>query len=72
MEPCRSTFAELVSDYIEEKRATGCVFTKTTQTLDRIVGLQNQTDGGEPCLSPELLSRWVEKTPWENETNRNN
>ncbi len=72
MEPRRSTFADLVGDYIEERRATGCDFTKAAQTLRRIVRLQKQTDGGEPRLSPELRSRWIEKTPWENETNRNN
>jgi integrase/recombinase XerD len=72
MEPGRKTFAEVVSDYIDEKRATGCDFTKAERTLRRIVALQKLTDGGEHSLSPELLSRWLEKTPWENETNRNN
>ena len=72
MQRSSTTFTEVVGDYIEEKRATGCDFTKAAQTLRRIVSLQEQTDGGMPCLSAELLSRWIEKTPWENETNRSN
>jgi len=72
MQPGRTTFTQLVSDYIEERQATGCDFTKAAQTLRRIASLQKQTDGGEPRLSTELVSRWIEKTPWENETNRNN
>jgi integrase/recombinase XerD len=72
MHRSRTTFTELVGDYIEEKRATGSDFTKAARTLRRIVSLQKQTDGGAPRLSIELLSRWIEKTPWENETNRNN
>jgi integrase/recombinase XerD len=64
------TFATVVADYIEEKRATGYRFAKEAQVLRRIVALQNQTDGGVPRLSQELANRWTEKTPWENETNR--
>jgi integrase/recombinase XerD len=64
------TFATVVANYIEEKRATGYRFAKEAQVLRRIVELQNQTDDGHPCLSQELASRWIEKTPWENETNR--
>ena len=70
MQRDNTTFAELVRDYIDERRATGCRFTKATQILRRIVNLQEQTDSGDPRLSAELLARWVEKTPWENETNR--
>jgi len=70
MQRGNTTFAELVRDYIDERRATGCRFTKATQILRRIVNLQEQTDSGDPRLSAELLARWVEKTPWENETNR--
>lgn len=65
-----STFATVVADYVAEKQATGCRFAKETQVLRRIVELQNQIDGGYPCLSGELANRWIEKTPWENETNR--
>jgi integrase/recombinase XerD len=64
------TFATVVADHIEEKRATGYRFAKEAQVLRRIVELQNQTDAGHPRLSQELASRWIEKTPWENETNR--
>ena len=72
MQRNKTTFAVLVSDYIEERRATGCAFTKAAPILRRIVNLQKEIDGGSPHLSAELLSRWIEKTPWENETNRNN
>lgn len=64
------TFATVVADYIAEKQATGYRFAKGAQVLRRIVELQNQIDGGDPCLSGELANRWIEKTPWENETNR--
>ena len=64
------TFATVVADYIEEKRATGYRFAKESQVLRRIVELQNRTDSGVPGLSQELANRWIEKTPWENETNR--
>ena len=70
MKSGKETFAEVVADYIEEKRATGYRFAKEAQVLRRIVELQNQTDGGDPRLSQELANRWIEKTPWENETNR--
>ena len=70
MERRKGTFAEVVADYIEEKRATGCHFAKGAQMLRRIVDLQKETDRGLPCLSAGLLTRWIEKTPWENETNR--
>jgi len=70
MEPSKQTFAEIVTDYIHEKRAIGCNFAKGAQVLRRIVDLQKKTDEGAPCLSAELLARWIEKTPWETETNR--
>lgn len=70
METRKDTFAAVVTDYIEEKRATGCSFAKGAQVLRRIVELQKETDRGAPRLSQELLDRWAEKTPWENETNR--
>ena len=71
MERGKGTFAEVVADYIEEKRATGCHFAKGAKVLRRIVDLQKDTDRGLPCLSAGLLARWIEKTPWENEGNRN-
>jgi integrase/recombinase XerD len=64
------TFAAVVADYIAEKQATGCQFEKSARVLRRIVELQHQIDGGDPCLSGELANRWIEKTPWENEANR--
>lgn len=64
------TFADVVHEYIREKRATGCGFTKGAQTLRRIVELQRETDGPRPRLSQELVQRWIEKTAWESETNR--
>ncbi len=70
MKTLEVTFATVVADYIEEKRAAGYRFAKEAQVLRRVVELQNQTDGGNPCLSHELAHRWLEKTPWENETNR--
>ena len=70
MKTRKVTFATVVADYIEEKRATGYRFAKEAQVLRRIVELQNRTDSGVPRLSQELANRWIEKTPWENETNR--
>ena len=70
MEPCNRMFAEIVADYVAEKRATGCNFKKGAQVLHRIIVLQKETDGGTPRLSAKLLARWIEKTPWENEINR--
>lgn len=64
------TFADVVHEYIREKRATGFDFTKGTRTLGRIVELQRETDGSCPRLSRQLVDRWIEKTAWENETNR--
>lgn len=64
------TFADVVSEYIQEKRAVGYDFFKAAQTLQRIVELQRETDGSRPCLSQELAQRWIEKTSWESETNR--
>lgn len=64
------TFADIVHEYIREKRATGVDFTKDTQMLRRIVELQQETDRARPRLSRELLTRWSEKTAWESETNR--
>jgi integrase len=70
VEPRKVTFATVVADYIEEKRATGYGFVKETRVLRRIVELENETDRGAPRVSAELAHRWIEKTPWENETNR--
>jgi integrase/recombinase XerD len=70
MDRGKGTFAEVVIEYIQEKRATGCHFGKAAQVLRKIVGLQKETDGGVPRLSADLVSRWIEKTPWESETNR--
>jgi len=64
------TFAQIVGDYVQEKRATGYRFDKESQTLRRIVDIQEEIDRGAPRLSRELAERWIEKTPWENETNR--
>ncbi len=66
------TFADVVYEYIQEKRATGYDFFKAAQTLNRIVELQRETDRGRPRLSQELAQRWIEKTSWESETNRSN
>jgi integrase/recombinase XerD len=66
----KKTFAQLVDDYIQEKRAMGYDFEKGIQMLRRIVALQQEIDRGIPCLSAELVERWVVRTPWENEANR--
>lgn len=71
MKPHKETFAQIVDDYVQEKRAIGYRFDKGSQTLCRIVDLQSEIDHGAPRLSRELIERWIEKTPWENETNRN-
>ena len=63
-------FTHVVNEYIEEKRATGYGFEKAAQVLRRIIGLQNDVDHGLPLLSAQLVGRWAQKTPWENETNR--
>ena len=70
MNASNPTFATVVADHIAEKQATGYRFEKEAQVLRRIVELQNQIDGGDPCLSAELANRWIAKTPWENESNR--
>jgi integrase/recombinase XerD len=70
MEPREKTFAQIVDDYIHEKRAIGYHFSKASRTLRRIVDIQEGIDHGTPRLSRELLDQWIEKTPWENETNR--
>jgi len=59
-----------VNDYVKEKRAVGYKFEKGAQTLRRIIHLQNDIDRGFPILSEELANQWIEKTAWENETNR--
>lgn len=64
------TFTQIVNDYIKEKRAIGYKFEKGAQTLRRIIYLQNDIDHGFPTLSEELVNQWIEKTAWENETNR--
>ena len=70
MEAREKTFPQLVDDYIQEKRATGCRFEKGALMLRRIVDVQKEIDDSLPRLSRELLERWIEKTPWETETNR--
>ena len=67
----RKTFTHIVNDNIKEKRAIGYNFEKAAHTLRRIIYLQNDIDHDFPILSEELVNRWVEKTAWENETNRN-
>jgi len=63
-------FTNIVNDHIKEKRAIGHSFEKATQVLQRIIHLQNSIDHGLPILSEKLANRWIEKTAWENETNR--
>jgi len=70
MEPRPETFAQIVNDYVQEKRAIGYHFDKASGTLRRIVDIQEEIDHGTPRLSRELIARWIERTPWENETNR--
>lgn len=70
MKPRKETFAQIVDDYVHEKRAIGYHFDKGSQMIRRIVNIQEEIDHGAPRLSRELVDRWIEKTPWENETNR--
>lgn len=70
MDSNEKTFADIVEDYVKEKLATGCRFDKGILMLRRIVALQREIDHGIPRLSMEVVDRWTEKTPWENETNR--
>jgi integrase len=70
MKKNEKTFTQIVDDYIKEKRAIGYNFEKATQALRRIIHLQNDIDHDFPILSEELVNRWIEKTSWENETNR--
>lgn len=72
MKTRKETFAQIVDDYVQEKRATGYRFDKGSRMLRRIVDIQEEIDHGAPRLSRELVELWVEKTPWENETNRSN
>jgi integrase len=64
------TFPDIVDDYVKEKLATGYRFDKGILTLRRIVAMQREIDHGIPRLSRDVVERWSEKTPWENETNR--
>ncbi len=64
------TFTHIVSEHIKEKQAIGYNFEKAAQILRRIIHLQNNIDHGLPILSEELVNQWIEKTAWENETNR--
>ena len=70
MEQREKTFAQIVGDYVQEKRAIGYHFGKASRTLRRIVDIQEEIDHDTPRLSRELVERWIEKTAWENETNR--
>ena len=70
MKPRKETFVQIVDDYVQEKRALGYRFDKGPRILRRIVEIQREIDHGAPRLSQELVDRWIEKTPWENETNR--
>jgi integrase len=70
MKPREKTFAKVVDEYVQEKQATGYRFDKGSRMLRRIVDIQEEIDNGTPRLSRELVERWIEKTPWENETNR--
>jgi integrase/recombinase XerD len=70
MKKNEKTFTHIVNDYIKEKQAVGYNFEKAAQTLRRIIYLQNDIDHDFPILSEELVNRWIEKTAWENETNR--
>jgi len=70
MKKNKKTFTHIVNDYIKEKWAIGHSFEKATQVLQRIIHLQNSIDYGLPILSEELANCWIEKTAWENETNR--
>lgn len=70
MKPRKEIFAQIVDDYVQEKRAIGYRFDKGSQMLLRIVDIQKKIDNGIPRLSRKLVERWIEKTPWENETNR--
>lgn len=70
MKKNEKTFTHIVNDYIQEKQTIGYKFEKGAQTLRRIIHLQNEIDHGVPILSEELVNQWIEKTAWENETNR--
>ena len=70
MAPRKKTFTQIVGDYVQEKQAIGYHFGKASRTLRRIVDIQEGIDHGTPRLSRKLVDWWIEKTPWENETNR--
>jgi integrase/recombinase XerD len=70
MKKNEETFAHIVDDYIKEKRAIGYNFEKAARILRRIILLQNEIDRDFPVLSEEVANRWIEKTAWENDTNR--
>ena len=63
-------FQQIVDAYILEKHSLGFKFDKAVQVLRRIVALQMQFDQGAPLLSRETVEAWIDKTPWESETNR--
>jgi len=64
-------FNDIVNEYILEKRSLGFKYIKEARTLYHIVALQKEHDKGAPMLSKKMVFAWIEKTPWENEANRN-
>jgi integrase/recombinase XerD len=64
-------FQQIVNEYILEKRSIGFKYKKEARTLRRIIALQMQFDQDAPLLSKETVAKWIERTPWESEINRN-
>jgi len=63
-------FQQVVDAYILEKRSLGAGYKKNARMLRRVVALQMQLNQGEPLLSKETVSTWIERAPWESESNR--
>lgn len=63
-------FQQVVDEYILEKRSMGYKYYKEARALGRIIALQVQIDQNTSVLSKKTVSAWIEKTPWESETNR--
>ena len=70
--PINENFQQIVDAYIAEKHSLGFKFDKAIQVLRRVVALQMEFNQGTPLLSRETVETWIEKTPWESETNRSN
>lgn len=61
--------ADIVAQYIEEKRAIGFNYSKNEQVLKRVINLADQLGYSGVRLDRELVRVWCTKTSYETESN---